>query len=55
MLAEDEVLGEPDESAEDDREKDEQSAVPAIAGATTPLGTGPNYPDKKRRTNKKNT
>ena len=55
MLAEDEVLGEPDESAEDDREKDEQSVVPAIAGATTPLGTGPNYPNKKRSTNKKNT
>ena len=53
MLAEDEVLGEPDESAEDERDKDEQAVVSAIAGATTPLGTGPTYPDKKRKKRKK--
>jgi len=51
LLLEEEVLGEPDMSAEDERddddtEADEQSAVGGgnIAGVTTPLGTGPTYP-----------
>ena len=55
MLAEDEVLGEPDESAEDERERDEQAVAAAVAGVTTPLGTGPTYPSKKRKKKKKKT
>ena len=55
MLAEEEVLGEPDESAEDERERDEQAVAAAVAGVTTPLGTGPTYPNKKRKKNKKKT
>ena len=55
MLAEEEVLGEPDESAEDERERDEQAVTAAVAGVTTPLGTGPTYPDKKRKKKKKKT
>ena len=55
MLAEEEVLGEPDESAEDERERDEQAVAAAVAGVTTPLGTGPTYPDKKRKKKKKKT
>lgn len=53
MLAEEEVLGEPDESAEDERERDEQAVAAAVAGVTTPLGTGPTYPNKKRKKRKK--
>ena len=53
MLAEEEVLGEPDESAEDERERGEQAVAAAVAGVTTPLGTGPTYPDKKRKKRKK--
>lgn len=55
MLAEDEVLGEPDESAEDEREKEEQSVAAAVPGVTTPLGTGSAYPKKKSKKKKKNT
>ena len=55
MLAEEEVLGEPDESAEDERERDEQAVAAAVAGVTTPLGTGPTYPNKKRKKKKKKT
>ena len=54
MLAEEEVLGEPDESAEDTREKEEQAIASAVAGVTTPLGTGPTYPDKPKKNRKKN-
>ena len=50
-----EVLGEPDLSSEDERDHDEpekdsneQSVVSSIAGVTTPLGTGPTYPSKKK-------
>ena len=53
MLAEEEVLGEPDESAKEEHEKEEQAVVSAIAGATTPLGTGPTYPDKPKKNRKK--
>lgn len=53
MLAEEEILGEPDESAEDEREKEEQVTTAAVAGVTTPLGTGPTYPDKPKRKSKK--
>jgi len=49
MLAEEEVLGEPDESAEDEREADEQAVTTAVAGATTPIGTGSTYPNKKKK------
>jgi len=59
LLLEEEVLGEPDMSAEDEREDndseaDEQSAVGGgnIAGVTTPLGTGPTYPASDRRKKK---
>lgn len=55
MLAEEEVLGEPDESAEDEREQDEQSVAAAVPGVATPLGTGPTYPNKSRRKKKKKT
>lgn len=50
-----EVLGEPDESAEDEREEssDEQSVVGAVAGVTTPLGTGPTYPAGMKKKHKK--
>ena len=58
---EDNLLGEPDLSKEDEREEDgeeahhdEQNVVANIAGVTTPLGTGPSYPNKsKRKKNKK--
>lgn len=56
MLLESEVLGEPDESAEDLRdesEEDEQAAAP-VPGAQVPLGAkSASYPDddskKKKR------
>ena len=43
------LITEPDET--DGREEDEVSVVANVAGVTTPLGTGPTYPDKssKRR------
>tara|TARA_B100001094_G_scaffold311801_1_gene347787 strand:- start:571 stop:759 length:189 start_codon:yes stop_codon:yes gene_type:complete len=52
MLAEEEVLGEPDESAEEEHEREEQAIASAVAGVTTPLGTGPTYPNKKRKKKK---
>ena len=52
----DDLLTEPDdvEDREDD-ELDEFSAVGAIAGASTPVGTGPKHPgyDKLRKKQKK--
>jgi len=50
-----EVLGEPDESAEDEREEGhhEQAIAGAVAGAVTPLGTGPTYPDDMKKKHKK--
>ena len=51
LLLEKEVLGEPDLSSEDEREhedEDEQSVSGAVAGVTTPLGTGPTYPNQPR-------
>ena len=52
----DDLLTEPDdvEDREDD-EVDEFSAVGAIAGASTPVGTGPKHPgyDKLRKKQKK--
>ena len=51
LLIEAEVLGEPDESAEDERkdgEEDEQSAG-GVPGPMVPLGTGPSGERKKRR------
>ena len=53
ILAEEDILGEPDESAEDEREKDEQVTTAAVAGVTTPLGTGPTYSGKSKRKSKK--
>ena len=55
MLAEEEVLGEPDESAEDERERDEQSVAAGIAGATAPLGRPATYPKSSSKKKKKNT
>ena len=58
LLLEEEVLGEPDMSAEEERDDaddaDEQAAVGGgnIAGVTTPLGTGPTYPSTDRRKKK---
>tara|TARA_Y100001958_G_C21051960_1_gene417792 strand:- start:189 stop:410 length:222 start_codon:yes stop_codon:yes gene_type:complete len=53
FLLEKEILGEPDQSEEDEKEaEDEQAAVSGIAGATTPLGTGPTYPDDDKRKRK---
>ncbi len=53
MLAEEEILGEPDESAEDERDQEEQVTTAAVAGVTTPLGTGPTYPGKQKRKSRK--
>ena len=60
FLLEKEILGEPDQSEQEEHEKEEQSVVggasPAIAGATTPLGTDATYPaDVKKKTKKKST
>jgi hypothetical protein len=61
LLLEEEVLGEPDMSAEEERDEeshhDEQSGVAAagFAGETTPLGTGPAYPSTDRRKRKMTT
>ena len=54
LLLEEEILGEPDESAEDEREggdesyPDEQSAG-GVPGPMVPLGMGPSGERKKRR------
>ena len=55
FILKEEVLGEPDESAEDEREEDsdEQAVAGAVAGATTPLGTGPTYPADIKKKHKK--
>lgn len=55
LIESQEVLGEPDESAEDEREEShhEQSVVGAVAGAITPLGTDATYPDHIKKKNKK--
>jgi len=55
---EDNLLGEPDLSKEDEREDDEshhdeQNVVANIAGVITPLGTGPSYPNKSKKKRKK--
>ena len=57
---EEDLLGEPDLSKEDEREEDgeeghhdEQVTVASIAGVTTPLGTGPSYPNKPKKEKKK--
>ena len=56
ILKEDaEVLGEPDESAEDEREEGhhEQAVAGAVAGAVTPLGTDATYPADIKKKHKK--
>ena len=54
IILKEEVLGEPDESAEDERvDSDEQAVVGAVAGVTTPLGTGPTYPAGMKKKHKK--
>ncbi len=44
-----ELLTEPDASNEEEEETDEQSVCANIAGVTTPLGTGPTYPNKGKK------
>ena len=44
-----ELLTEPDEPHESEGSAKEVSVVANIAGVTTPLGTGPTYPAKKKR------
>ncbi len=46
----DKLLTEPDET--EGREEDEVSVVANVAGVTTPLGTGPTYPDKPAKKRK---
>ena len=61
VFRETEVLGEPDESQEDERDgddecKDEVNIVANIAGVVTPLGTGPDGgKGKKTKKSKKKT
>ena len=45
----DRLLTEPDEPDGLDDSKEEASVVGNIAGVTTPLGTGPTYPTKRKR------
>jgi hypothetical protein len=52
ILLEEEILAEPDETNQEEHDQEEQS-VAGIAGATTPLGTGPTYPDKLKKKHKK--
>ena len=47
----DNLLTEPDEPGDPDENAQEQSVAANIAGVTTPLGTGPTYPSKKRKRN----
>jgi len=42
------LLTEPDEPIADD-DHNEISTVSSIAGVTTPLGTGPSYPSKRKK------
>jgi len=44
-----ELLVEPDASNEDDEDATEQSVAASVAGVTTPLGTGPTYPNSPSR------
>jgi hypothetical protein len=43
----DDLLTEPDES--DEEPEQEASVSSGVAGVTTPLGTGPTYPDKPKK------
>jgi len=43
------LLTEPDEPDSEDDPAEEQSVVANIAGVTTPLGTGPTYPNKGKK------
>ena len=47
-----ELLTEPDEPNPGEDEQKEVSGVSAIAGVTTPLGTGPAYPAGKKKKKK---
>ena len=53
MLAEEEILGEPDESSEEDHKNDQDEQSVAVAGAITRLGTGATYPNKSSKPYKK--
>ena len=49
---EEDLLLEPDIVEEPYKDKQEASVVANIAGVSTPLGTGPTYPNKPRRKRK---
>ena len=49
----DDLLTEPDEVQEREEASTDEVGVAAIAGATTPLGTGPTYPSGAKRKKKK--
>ena len=51
ILLESEVLGEPDMSAEDEREdgEEDEQAIGGVPGVQVPLGMGPSGKRKKRR------
>ena len=53
ILLEEEILAEPDETNQEEHDQEEQSMAGAVAGVTTPLGTGPTYPDKLKKKHKK--
>ena len=52
----DSLLVEPDDPSEKSEDADleqEASVAAAVAGVTTPLGTGPTYPDRPKKKKKK--
>ncbi len=53
ILLEEEILAEPDETNQEEHDQEEQNVAGAVAGATTPLGTGSTYPDKLKKKHKK--
>ena len=60
LVLERDIIGEPDETNKDSRGKDDKSkkkksemSVGGVAGVTTPLGTGPTYPNKIVKKSKK--
>ena len=48
------LLTEPD-LPEEEEDQEEQSVVANISGVTTPLGTGPTYPNKSAKVSKRKT
>lgn len=53
LVEKEKLLTEPDEtSGREDDSEDEASVAAAVAGVTTPLGTGPTYPVKSKKKKK---